>query len=150
MRPGLYSPRGNATANRGGEPTELVRRHRRQELRARSLERHSKLCSPRIRFHFNLSIVVLNKSSDDVQPQSASLANGLRREEGIKDAVADRSGNAGAIIRDANHDATLTVTCTLGLYIDSAVFTYRIQRITDEVRPDLVEFARKTVNEGEI
>jgi hypothetical protein len=82
--------------------------------------------------------VALHQSPDDVQPEARAFAYRLGRKERIEDAITYFDTNTTSIIDDPHHDE---LPLAPGDDFNLSAFRYSIQRVIDQVRPDLVEFA---------
>ena len=85
-----------------------------------------------------------NKAADDIEAETGSLPHGLGGEEGIEDARENLRRNAGAVVDDA-HDDALTVAACIDL--NAAAILNRIERVVDEVSPNLIELACESAHQ---
>src|SRR4029077_6415076 len=72
---------------------------------------------------------------------------GLGRKKRIEDARPDLFGDSASVIDDAYHHATLFA---VGAHVDTTGLWNRIERVVDQVRPDLVELTGEASDAGEI
>src|SRR5262249_55103690 len=108
-------------------------------------QRHAELRAPGAAIDFDLTAVPQNEPPGDVDTQAGALADRLRREEGIEDALADLRRQACPIVDDSHEDG---ISVMAGRDRDAAL--RRVQRVVDQVRPDLVEFAAEPLDAWKI
>src|SRR4029453_17353571 len=75
----------------------------------------------------------------DVETETGALADGFRGEERLEDAGPDVGRGAGGGVFDLDHEA---VRVAGGAQGESATARHGVERVVDEVRPDLVQFGR--------
>ena len=89
----------------------------------------------------------LNQSSDDIEAQAGAFPDRLGSEERFEQAAADLGRNARAIVDDADDDALSFVGRR---HVDATGFGDGVERVVDQVRPDLVELADEAANLWEV
>src|SRR5690242_4587458 len=89
--------------------------------------------------------MLLNDSVNRVEAQSRTFANRLRCEERLEDAIANLRRNSRTVVSNLNQDAA-----KLGYrsYQQRAALVHRVNRVIDEVGPNLVELAAARANPG--
>src|SRR5262245_9676041 len=95
------------------------------------------------RFDFDRAMVFLHDAHCRVEAESGTLADRLGREEWIEDARLDVVGNAGPAV--ANLDAH-RIQSALGDDPQFALTAHSVNRIVNQVGPNLVEFASVGAN----
>jgi len=90
---------------------------------------------------------VLDEPPDDVEAQARSLPGRLRREERLEDPVADVGGNAGAVVGDPDDDFSVLAA---GDDLDTARFRDGVERVVDQVSPDLVQLAGEAADARQV
>src|SRR4051812_21535241 len=79
-----------------------------------------------------------------IQSQPRSLANAFGGEKWFKDVWQDFIRNPGTVVRNLHHYACVF---TIGAEAKLTLATHRVNRIVDNVGPDLVQFAAKGIHE---
>ena len=110
-------------------------------------KRDAKLGSARARLDLDLAVVVADQAPDDVEAQAGALPDRLGGEERIEDALADLGRDAGSVVDDADDDA---LPLAVRRHLDAAGIRDGIERVVDQVRPDLVELADEAANAREV
>ena len=107
----------------------------------------AELRSTRGRVDLDLGVVVADQAPDDIEAQPRALADLLGGEERLEHARADVIWNARPVVYDADDDA-LAVAGRGD--VDLARLGNGIERVVDQVRPDLIELAGKATDAGEV
>ncbi len=110
-------------------------------------QRDAKLRAARLRLDRDLAVVVLDEPADDVEAEARTLPRRLGREERIEDPVADLGGNAGSVVGDPHDDRAGLAP---GRDLDPARLGDGVERVVDQVPPDLVELAGEPADAREI
>src|SRR5215472_14923601 len=108
-------------------------------------QRHAELRVPGAGLDLDLSLVPDHDAPRDVEAETGALADRLRREERIEDALANLRGQSRSIVCDAHDDGL-----TLASRRDGDVSAGSVQRVVDQVRPDLVELAAEPLDARKI
>src|SRR5215831_10010148 len=95
------------------------------------------------RLQFDLPIMTLDQTADDVQAKAGALTDGLCGEKRIEDAVAHFGRDTMSIVDNPDH---YLIPFLIRDDFDLPAFGYGIQRVIDKVRPDLIEFTPETVH----
>ena len=86
----------------------------------------------------NLAAMFLNDVVCDVQAQAGADAGRFRRKERVENARLNFRWNARTIVRDFDDDAFFILTKCFDF--DFARAVHRVNRVVENVRPDLVQF----------
>src|SRR6266699_6232359 len=113
----------------------------------RNRECHAKFCSSWYRIQFNLAVMPLDQSSRDIQPKPCAFAYRLRGEKWIKDAITNLGRNARAIVDNPDYHS---VALAIRDQIHAAALTHGVQRIVEQVRPNLIEFTAKSIHRWKV
>src|SRR5438552_2252179 len=95
--------------------------------------------------NLDLSVVAEHEAPRDVQAETCALADRLRREERIEDALANLGWQSRSIVHDP-HDNGITLTDRR----DVDVTLRRVQRVVDQIRPHLIELAAESLDARKI
>src|ERR1039457_2633700 len=163
MRSCPYRTPGTARADRGEPPRAPAHRRPRRGVRACSRlaapvahdvavdiskrKGDSKLRSSRRRLDLDLRVVVNDEPPHDIETQAGTLPDRLGGEERFENTLADLGGNAPSVVDDADHDA---LPLAFRGHVDPAGIGNGIERVVDQIRPDLVDLAGEAANLGEI
>ena len=88
-----------------------------------------------------------DQAPDDVEAQAGALADRLGGEERLEHALADVGGNARPVVDDADDDALALAGRG---HVDAARLRNGIERVVDQVRPDLIELAGEAANARQV
>src|ERR1700685_4814540 len=97
-----------------------------------------------LRTQLNISAVLLNNSLDRVQAQARASPHSFGREKRFKDVGLYLFRNSWTVVADLDYYATVIA---IGSGAQFALAVHRVNRIIDNVGPDLVEFAAKRIYE---
>src|SRR5215475_9680638 len=89
----------------------------------------------------------LDQPAHDVQPKSCAFTDGLRSKKRIEDTVANFDRNTMPVI---DHTDRYMITLTSGDDFNLATLVHGIQRVIDQVRPDLIELASESMHRWKI
>jgi hypothetical protein len=93
--------------------------------------------------NLNVSPVLLHNSLDGVQTEACALPNSFGGEKGLKDVGLYLVRNPWAVIANLNHNATIVA---VGSDAELAFSPHGVNRVIDNIGPDLVEFAAKRIH----
>ena len=88
--------------------------------------------------------MLLHNSLDGVQAEARTFPDSFRREERLKDVGLHLVGNSRTVIANLNHSATVVA---IGSDAKLALSVHRVNRVINDVGPDLVEFAAKRIHQ---
>src|SRR3954466_3666349 len=104
----------------------------------RDRQRHAELGSPRRTLDLDIRVIVLDQALHDFQAEAGALAHRLGGEERFEQVVEDLRRNARPVVDHPDDDAALAA---FSGDVDAAALRNRIERVVDEVRPDLIQLA---------
>src|ERR1700735_5865784 len=81
---------------------------------------------------------------DGVQAEAGAFADAFGGEKGLKDVGLDFGGNSRAVVRELDHCATVVGEGSDAKLTGSA---HRVNRVVNNVGPDLVELATKRIHQ---
>src|SRR6185437_3274820 len=96
------------------------------------------------RSDLNISAMLLHNPLNCVQPESGPLSNALSCEKRFEDVGLHVRWNSRAIISNLNHNASVVA---IGAHPKLALAVHRIDRVIDDVGPDLVELAAERIHQ---
>ena len=94
--------------------------------------------------NLNVSPVLLHNPLDSVEPEASTFPHSFRREERLKDVGLHLVGNSRTVI--ANFDYSATVVA-IGSDAKLALSVHSVNRVIDELGPDLAELAAKRIHQ---
>src|SRR5580658_6749074 len=92
----------------------------------------------------NTSAVLLHDALDRVQTEARALANAFGSKKRLEDVGLHFFGNSRPIVADFDHGATVVAVSSDAKLAGSV---HGVDRVVDNVRPDLVELAAKRIHE---
>src|SRR5271156_3124919 len=103
---------------------------------------HLKTCVAGFRADSNTAPVLLHDTLNRIEAKARTFANSLRGEKGFENMRLDFGRNSRAVIGDLDHGA---IVLAIGSNSKLALATHGVNRIVDDVRPNLIELAAKRI-----
>src|SRR5271163_4421846 len=94
--------------------------------------------------NLNISPVLLHNSLDGVQAEARAFPNSFGCEKRLKDVRLHLAGNSWAIVANLNYNATVVL---VGSDAQLAFCVHCVNRVVNDVGPDLVELAAKRIHQ---
>src|SRR6202789_1330372 len=101
-------------------------------------------CVAGLRTQLNISAVLLNNALDRVEAQARAFPNSFGREKRFEDVGLYLFRNSWTVVANLDYYATVIA---IGSDAKFALAVHRVNRVIDNVGPDLVEFASKRIYE---
>src|SRR5579883_924327 len=94
--------------------------------------------------HLNITFVLANDTLNGIEAKSGTLPNSLRSKERFEDVGPNLRRDSRAIVADLDHHATILPE---GADAQLAFTLHGIDRVVDDVGPDLIQLASEGVNQ---
>src|SRR6185312_5106369 len=99
----------------------------------------------RLRLDGDFAVVVTDEAPDDVEAKAGTQTDRLGGEERVEDPFADVGRNSRAVV-DNPYGHTLMLA--IRPHLDAARVGNGIERVVDEIRPNLIELADEPADAG--
>src|SRR5580658_1551987 len=117
---------------------------RRSTCAWRQRQPHLKNRIARFSPNLNTAPVLFHNALHCIETQPSSLAHSLSGEEWFKNVLLDLGPDSRTVVADLHYDA---IRIPISPHAQLALSSHRVDRVVDQVGPDLIEFAPKGVHQ---